>query len=175
MRVPRSIRPIACDTSGATIIEFAIVAPVFLAVLVAILQVALVYLAQDGLEGATETASRLLATGQAQQAGMNAAQFQTAACSSLPSYMNCSGLMVDVRTASSFSSADTGMPVLTYDSNGNVTTSFAYTPGGQAAIVVVRFMYLWPTSSGPLGFNISNQPGGKRLLLATSVFKSEYY
>ena len=175
MKVSRIIRQLACDSRGATIIEFAIVAPAFLAVLIGILQIALAYLAQDGLEGATETASRMLATGQAQRAGMTAAQFKTSACSALPNYMNCSSMMVDVRTASSFSAADTGMPTLTYDSNGNVSNSFSYTPGGQAAIVVVRFMYLWPTFTGPLGFNLADQPGAKRLLLATSVFKSEYY
>lgn len=175
MKVSRIIRQLACDSRGATIIEFAIVAPAFLAVLIGILQIALVYLGQDGLEGASETASRLLVTGQAQRAGMSASDFKTTACSALPSYMTCNNLMVDVRTASSFSAADTGMPTLTYDSNGNVSNSFSYTPGGQASIVVVRFMYLWPTLPGPLGFNLANQPSSNRLLLATNVFKSEYY
>jgi hypothetical protein len=36
-------------------------------------------------------------------------------------------------------------------------------------------MYLWDTQKGPLGFDLSTLSGGKRLLIATSVFKTEPY
>lgn len=163
------------DSRGATIIEFALVAPVFIAIIIAILEMALVYLAQAGLDTAAEAAGRLLMTGQAQQGNMSRSQFETAACEELPPFLQCDKLMIDVTTVANFSNANTGAPVLTYDKNENVTNSFSYSPGGQGAIVVVRLMYLWPTATAPLGFNISNETGNNRLLIATSVLKSEYY
>jgi Flp pilus assembly protein TadG len=163
------------DDSGAPAIEFAIIAPALLAVIIAVLQIAIVFLAQGGLETGAEGASRLLMTGQAQQSGMTQAQFKTAACNSLPPYLKCANLMVDVTTASSYSGAATSAPTLTYDKDGNITNNFSFSPGTQGAIVVVRLMYLWPVAPAPLGFNLSNQPNNKRLLIATSVLKSEYY
>ena len=73
------------------------------------------------------------------------------------------------------SAAASTSPTLTYDSHGNVNSTFAYTPGTQNQIVVLRLMYLWPTVTGPFGLNLTNQPGNQRLMYATSVFTTESY
>jgi hypothetical protein len=39
---------------------------------------------------------------------------------------------VDVTNVTNFSSANTALPTFTYDSNGNITNTFAYTPGRRA-------------------------------------------
>lgn len=175
------------DVRGATALEFALVAPVLIAMIVAIFEIAVMYFAQQGLETATETAARLILTGQAQQnfTGVKDAQgnvtktpqqqFKEAACASLPTFLQCSRLYVDVTNVTNFSSANTALPTFTYDSNGNITNSFAYSPGAQGAVVVVRLIYNWPTLAGPLGFDLSNRPGSQRMLLATSVMKTEGY
>lgn len=163
------------DNSGTSAIEFAIIAPAFIAMLIAIMQTALVFLAQDGLETGAENAGRLLMTGRAQQAKWTAAQFRSATCNTLPPFLKCSNLMIDVTTVSDFSGAPVSPPALTYDKDGNVSNSFSYSAGTQGAIVVVRLFYLWPVVPGPLGFNLANQPGNQRLLTSTSVLKSEYY
>jgi len=67
------------------------------------------------------------------------------------------------------------MPGLTYDANGNPTNTWSYSVGGAGSIVVMRLMYLWPVLPGPLNFNLANQGSNKRMLMATSVFKSEPY
>jgi TadE-like protein. len=171
----RSLKQLLENKRGASIIEFAIVAPAFFAIVVAIIETSFMFLASDGLETATENASRMLLTGQAQRSGFDRSQFKTAACADLPSYLKCTNLMVDVQTSSNFSSAEVSPPVITYDIYGNVTNTFNYSPGSGGAIVVVRLMYLWPTLTGPLGFNLADQPRGKRLLVATSVIKAEAY
>jgi Flp pilus assembly protein TadG len=171
----KTLRRLLHNNSGASAIEFAIIAPAFIAMLVAIIQIAFVFLAQDGLETGAESAGRILMTGQAQRANMTAAQFRSATCNALPPFLKCSNLMIDVTTVSSFSGASTGAPTIAYDSSGNVTNSFSYSMGTQGAIVVVRLFYLWPVAPGPLGFNLANQPGNQRLLASTSVLKSEYY
>ena len=61
---------------GATAVEFALVAAPFLALLVGILQSALVFFASRVLDEVTEEASRNLMTGQAQQGGVTQANFR---------------------------------------------------------------------------------------------------
>lgn len=176
MSTPNIFKRLLRDTRGASLIEFAFIAPAFFAILVAIMQTGMVYLAQGGLETAADTASRLLMTGQAQDGGMTADQYRTQVCQALPPYLKCSDLYVDVTTASNFAGANLGPPTMTYNaSTGAVTNSFAYNTGTQGAIVVVRLMYLWPVIPAPFGFNLANQPKSKRLLMATAVLKTEYY
>ena len=58
------------DRRGAAAVEFALVAPPFLALLFAILELALVFFASQALETVTQDSSRLIMTGQAQTAGL---------------------------------------------------------------------------------------------------------
>jgi Flp pilus assembly protein TadG len=172
-RARRGARALIADQRGATILEFAFVAAPLMALLMAILVTSTVYFAQEGLETATEATSRVLMTGQAQSGGYSAAQFKQAACNALPPFMNCANLLVDVESANSFSAIDTAAPAITFDSHGNVSNNFAYTPGNAGDIVVIRLMYIWKVPTGPLGFNLATLGNGQRLLMATSVAKTE--
>ena len=163
------------DERGAALLEFALVGSVFLALLFGSLQIALIFFAQQSLETSAEVTTREIMTGQVQHANMTTAQFKTLACNNLPTFFKCANLMIDVRTAPAFASASTAMPTLTYDANGNPTNTWSYDVGGAGSIVVIRLMYLWPVLPGPLNFNLANQGSNKRMLMATSVFKSEPY
>ncbi len=203
-------RVLASDEAGAAI-EFALVGAPFIALMIAAMNTALVFLAQEGLETAAEGAARLLLTGQAQTlqyytgsnttptTGMTATQFQNAVCGTLtynatagastqtsfggtmlPPFLSCSNLVVNVTTASSYSSAALTAPTFTYDSSGNVTaTGTGYNVSssstGQNLILVVQLIYLWPTTTGPLGFSLSNQANGDDMLVATQVITTENY
>lgn len=169
----RRPRALVADTRGAALIEFAFVAGPFIALLIATLQVSLVFFAQQNLETIAEKSVRQLLTGQAQSSGMTKAQFKSLVCFNRPAFMKCENFLIDVQVASAFSSADTGLPTLTYDGGGNVNDNFAYKPGVAGEITVARIMYIWDANKGPLGFDISNLSGGKRLLISTSVFKTE--
>ena len=163
------------DSRGAAMMEFGFVAAPLIALLIAIFQTSLVFFSQQGLQTTAEDTARLIFTGQAQQQGMTAAQFKTAACTKLPPFLACSKLMVDVRKASTFAAIDTTVPTITYDANGNPTNSLAYNLGGAGEIVILRLMYLWPVGTGPLGLNIANSGTANRLLIATTVSKTEPY
>jgi Flp pilus assembly protein TadG len=173
-----SLRYFASDARATTAVEFAMVAAPFIACLIAILQTGLVYLSNSALETATEKAGRMILTGTAQltaPTAMTQAQFVAAACTKLPSLLKCANLMVDVMTYTSFSAGNTATPTLTYNPDGTVSNVWNYTPGSPGDIVVLRLLYLMPVVGGPLNFALSNQPGGKRLLMATAVFKNEPY
>jgi Flp pilus assembly protein TadG len=171
------VRLAQCQRGGPAM-EYALLAPMFLALLIAIMQIALVFIAQQALETAAQGTARLALTGQSQAGAWSAATFKSKACTALTAsapFMSCNGLFVDVATATSFATANTSVPTITYDSSGNVTNSFNYTVGTQGAVVVLKLLYRWPTISAPLGFTIKNQSNGERVLLATSVFKVEPY
>ena len=173
---PESVRTFRRDARAATIVEFALVIAPLIALLLAILETSLVYFSQEGLETTAEAAGRLVMTGQAQSAGWSASQFQTQVCNTLPPYMSCSQLMIDVQSSSSFSNANIGMPTITYNSNnGADSNAWQYNVGAAGAIVVVRLMYIWPVPTGPLGFSLANTSNGRRVLMATSVTKTEPY
>ena len=173
--IPRPKRRLARETRGATIIEFGLVVTPLMALLVAILQTSLTFFAQQTLDTTAEKSVRQLQTGSAQSSGMSAAQFKTAVCANLPTFMKCSRVMVDVQVAQTFSAADTTTPTITFDSSGNPNNAFKYAPGGPNQITIVKIMYVWPVMNGPLGFNIATLSNGARLLMATSVFKTEPY
>jgi Flp pilus assembly protein TadG len=158
---------------GHAALEFAVVAAPFLALLFAILETALLFLANQTLETAAQNSGRLILTGQAQNQGYGMASFQQAVCTSLASFFNCNNILIDVRTASTFSAADTSLPV----QNGQLQNNFTYSPGNAGDIVVVRLMYQWPVYVSLLGLSnsLSNISGNNHLLMATASFRNEPY
>ncbi|WFU41571.1 pilus assembly protein [Bradyrhizobium sp. CB82] len=171
----RRWRAFFADRKGATAVEFALIGAPFIALLLAIIQTFLVFFAQQLLEQVVNQSSRAILTGQAQAQSMTQAQFANAVCKNVVILFDCKGLMIDVQVASAWSSANTGLPTLTYDAQGNVTNTWQYSPGNQGDIVVVRVMYLWPVYLGPLGFNLANQMNGSRLIMASTAFMNESF
>jgi Flp pilus assembly protein TadG len=158
--------------SGAAGAEFAIVIVPFLGLLFFSLNIGLVFLAQQTLQTATSQAARLIMTGQAQQQGLTAGDFQQAVCTNATSLFTCSGITVNVRTFSSF----TNVAMLNPVSNGAVDpTKMGYTPGNPGDIVVVQAFYQWPLFATLFGYNFSNLSGGLDLLVATAAFRNEPY
>jgi Flp pilus assembly protein TadG len=161
------------DQSGATAVEFGLVAAPFIALLVGIIQTFLVIFAQQLLQTVVTQSSRLILTNQAQSANMTQSGFAQQVCDQVAILFNCSGLMVDVETYTSFAAGDTSMPSLTFNAQGQVTNTWQYNPGLPGQIVIVKVMYQWPVFGGPLGFTLSNLSNGNRLLMATSAFQNE--
>jgi Flp pilus assembly protein TadG len=167
----RPFRRFARHDSGATTVEFAIVAAPFLALMFAIMETAIVFFAGQTLETAVADSARLIMTGQAQAQSFDQAKFKDAVCARVFTLFDCkNGMLVDVRKYTSFSAAATGKPI---DSNGNLVNNFVYQPGCPGDIVVVRIMYQWPVWVSLLGFNLADMAGSKRLLMATSAFRNE--
>ena len=217
------------DESGNAIIEYAIVGPMFIALLIATINTALIFLTQSAVESAAEGASRLVMTGQAQNwgyapsgsgytqynsnNGMKLADLKAAICGQINAaylpggadpnntgtysasmilpYMNCNNLYINVQTAASFAATSTG----THGTNGAVdsVTSIAgvlnadgtvntaqlqsnYSLGTGGNIEFVQVIYLWPTTTGPLGVDfITQQNTHNRYIVATSVLTTENY
>lgn len=155
---------------GSTAVEFALIALPFIALLVAMIETALVFFAGQVLQAATTEAGRLVMTGQAQ--GMTAAQFQQQVCNHAGGFFTCGDLSVNVQTFTSFASASTVNPIQSGKLN---TASFGFNPGKPGQIEVVQVVYPWPLGSDLLGLHLTDVNGGDSLLMATSVFRNEPY
>jgi len=170
-RGSRVIRRFGREGSGSAAIEFAIVAFPLILLLLAVLEVGLVYFATFALEGATAQGARLIRTGQAQSQKFSATQFKTEVCKNLTAPIQCSGLKLDVRHFSSFGGADMTNPL---DAKGNLKANFSYDPGTGGDVVVVRAFYEWDlTAKLPKDIALSNMANGNRLLVATVAFRNE--
>jgi len=176
-RAPAAVRSLTrrfrSDRKASAAVEFAMVAPLFFGLLFAIIDVALIFFAGQTLETATQTASRLILTGQAQNGSYTAAQFKTDFCNQIWVLLSCqTGVYLDVESYSSFSSVNITSPIVggTFSSSG-----FGYNPGTSGSIVVVRAFYQWPIFVPTLGFNPSNLNGNKYLLSSTAAFRNEPY
>jgi Flp pilus assembly protein TadG len=167
----KTARRLLRQEDGATAIEFGMVAAPFLALIFAIMETGIIFFAGQTLETAAADSARLIMTGQAQSRNLTAATFKTEVCNRIYALFDCAGGMkVDVRTFASFGAATAPRPV---DASGNFVDNFTYSPGAAGDIVVVRLMYQWPIYVSLLGFNLADISGGKRLLMATSVFRNE--
>jgi Flp pilus assembly protein TadG len=168
----RSIRHFLAARQAATAVEFAMIAPAFLALLIAIFEISLFLFAQQSLQNAAMQVGRLFMTGQAQSYSQT--NFNNLVCQNyLPSMFSCSKLAVVVQEYSSFAAASTSAPVL-YQ-NGQWVTTFAYNPGTPGQIMVVQLAYPWAAVGGPLGFLLSNLPNGAAEIMGVTAFRVEPY
>ncbi|TWB94737.1 Flp pilus assembly protein TadG [Bradyrhizobium macuxiense] len=165
----RLLRRFRRDRRGVTVVEFAMVAPLFFGLLFAIIEVAMIFFASQVLETVTQDSSRFIMTGQAQGLSYTQAQFKAYVCNKITTLFDCNnGIYVDVRS----------YPSSTGFSSVNITpitdpTQVKWCPGKDGDVVVVRLFYQWQLFVTQLGFNASNLPNGKRLLIATATFKNE--
>jgi Flp pilus assembly protein TadG len=164
------VRRFRCNRRGSAAVEFVLVAPVFFALLFAIIETALVFFASQVLENVTQNSARQILTGQAQTAGLTQAQFATYVCNQVPALFNCANIYIDVESYPAFSSVAINSQI---DGSNNFVNNMQYSPGGPGDIVVVRLFYQWPLFVTGLGYNISNLSGSKRLLSATAAFRNE--
>jgi Flp pilus assembly protein TadG len=158
---------------GSTVVEFALIAPVFFALLFAILESALFFFADQTLESVAQNSSRMILTGQAQTAGYNEAQFKAqyiCPTGSLASVLfNCANVYIDVQSYPAFSNITINSQI----NSCNFVPPTNYSPGNPGDIVVVRLFYQWQLYVTGFGFNISNLCGNQKLLAATVAFQNE--
>lgn len=167
----KAFRSFRFSRRGSAAVEFALVAPIFFALLFAIIETAIVFMAGQVLQSVATEAARTILTGQAQNAGYSQAQFQsTVVCPLIPALFTCANLYIDVESASSFTGFTLNNEVVGGVFQG---TNMLYNPGGPGDVVIVRLFYQWPLFVTGFGYNIANLSNGKRQLTATVAFRNE--
>jgi len=173
--MPRNIARFGAARDGATIVEFALIAPAFLAILFVIIETTLFLFAQATLQAAAVEAGRQFMTGQVQKAGTTQSNFKTnTICPMLSALFTCNNVQVDVATYSSFSSAVTSAPAL-YDTNGALISTGIWNPGTQGDVMVVQLVYPWQIFGIPIGSILPNTGHGTAEVMGVSAFMVEPY
>lgn len=171
-RWKQRLEAFAADKRGIAAVEFALIAVPFFFLIFGLLEVCVIFIMSSVLEHGASEAARSIRTGQFQQGGFGEVAFKNAVCAELFDLMSCGDkLSFDVKTFSSFAGTNNPSPI---DSGGDLDDSgFAFNPGGQNDIVVIRVFYEWdliiPIMSKPL----ANMSGDRRLLQATIAFRNE--
>ena len=155
---------------GATAVEFALVSIPFLVLVMAMIELGLVFLVSLTLENAIIDAGRTIRTGEAQSAKITAADFKTAVCARMNWLGDrCAGaLSLDVRTYADFASVSAS------NANGTLPNPLAWDPGQAGSIVLVRGYYTWPLVT-PLMKTGLQTANGKRIIYAATAFMNEPY
>jgi Flp pilus assembly protein TadG len=150
---------------GTSAIEFAIIAPVFLATVIAILEVAYFLFAQQTLQTAAVEFGRQFMTNQgpSQSSTINKVggnyngtlSTNSAACNIIKPLLSCGSVVVNVQAYQDYQSAVTSMQSM-FDGSCNAVSNWNYNGGNPGEVVVVQLMYPLKIVTGPLGFALSN-------------------
>ncbi|MEQ9609545.1 MAG: pilus assembly protein [Kiloniellaceae bacterium] len=162
--------PLARDQNGNVLIEFALVTPLFVLLIVGTLEVSVMFFTSSVIEGATVEAARQIRTGQVQESGDPMTTFQNQLCDSLFNVIDCSEVKFNVQTFSSF--GEVSMPI-EVDEDGEIVNN-GFTPGESGAVTVVRSLYRWEFMT-PLISNLMPAGLGGHLIVSTVAFQNEPY
>jgi len=189
LRPPNPVARLCRERSGATAVEFGLVALPFLAMVGACLENGLVAWEQEIIQQAVVEAGRQMYTGSFQTANAGTTdaatllgRFRTAICtqpSGIPrvTIFNCANVRVSITPAGSYAGATPVSPVV-INSNGisDWNPNFqSYTCGGASSIMVIQAAVDIPVFFPFLGAATANLPNQRRVLQAATVFKIEPY
>jgi len=176
-RLRRNARRMRAQSqSGATAVEFAMVAPVLFLFICGILEVGVLFFAQSTLQNAADDAARQVRTGQL-QGNITAAQLRTLVCNevgTLISTANCTAnLQIDMRVSNGFAGAN--YPSVT-NANGSLNTGAMTVQTADACqVVLFRAFYPWALMTPLMKPLIQNMPNGQYLLAVAEAFRNEPY
>lgn len=188
-RATRECSDFLRDEAGASTIEFCIVAVPFLGILLAIFNLGLTFFYTVNVNAAVQQAARQIKTGDVQMSGVaNAADFKTrylckGANSVTASFIDCSQMIVDIRTSDSFGVSD-----LSGEFYKTASTN-KFCLGAPQQVTVVRVAYPMPyfmpvlkgfgsstsVSYSGLVNDVPGYPGWKLLIIAAAAFRTEPY
>lgn len=160
---------------GATAVEFALIAAVFLWVLVGLVELGMLMLLNNGLEDGVDRAARLLRTGQTQRLNIDVSKFRSHICNQVLLKDSCMRkLIVDVRAYPDFGSIpDLSKPKR--DRNGNLNLRAQYVKGAPRQVLLVRAYYDWKFFTPMIGRLMSNDGSNAFLLSVATTFRTEPY
>jgi Flp pilus assembly protein TadG len=178
-RLPRRNRLVARFAraeQGAVAVEVSLTLVLFVTLVFALFELAMVLLAFTSLETAVQVAGRQIRTGEFQQGSSNSkTDFRNLVCANMGwlSSQCLANAVVDVRTYASFSQLAGSAPQAgsTFD-----PTKTCFTAGNPTDIVLVRAYFQWRLITPLLDAGFENMPGtGMRLMSSATAFRNEPY
>lgn len=155
------------DRSGATAVEFAILAIPFLFILFATVETGLMFMGQLTLDGGVEQVARLVRTGQLDADQMKPEPFRKLICDKVKVFLSCDKLTIDLRSYDTFEGID-----LSHPAAAEMNTTHTQT-GAAKTIMALRVYYPWEPIADIL--SRMNATDGKVTLASVTAFRTEPY
>jgi len=129
-------------TKGTVALEFAMIASIFLGLLLLVFELGFIFFAQVALDYAAREAARQMQTGQASPPDKTSFQVATL-CPYLNNFLNCGQVTIVLQPVTNFQTAMTTAPASPYAS------------GGPGSLMLLQVTYttglpLWPLNVGTL-------------------------
>lgn len=157
------------DKRGATLMEFAIVGPVFMFMLFSIVEYGLYFFKRSLVHNLLYESARVIQTGQIQKSDNPLTEFQAAYCAKTMSMLDCIDVSFDVRA---FDSLDAiAFPEAQFDANGR-PTNFVFEPGKGEQITAIRVAVPHHFIS-PMMQNVFQPEGVPAIIVGYSIAKNE--
>jgi Flp pilus assembly protein TadG len=170
-RTSAALRRFRRARTGATAVEFAIIAAPFFLLLMGILELALVFLVSTTLEHATHEAARQLRTGEFQMADKTTDdEFEDLVCARLAWIGDsCKAqLNIDSRAYGTISAMLTDQAAKPYDPEDT-----CFEAGGPGQVVLVRSSMKWKIFTPLLRPSMGASGDGTKYLRTTTAFRNE--
>jgi Flp pilus assembly protein TadG len=168
------------DRSGATAIEFTILAIPFSLLVFAILESCISFAGQQVMSNVADDIARQLRTGQikASDPTFTHDSLRNKICEKLEIMVadGCIGLNVDLRSFDTFEEAAALRIEFLGSSKDDRTlapSNFTFKPGPSLSKNVLRVFYEWPVITDFMRASMSNLKGGKTLHFATVTWQNE--
>ncbi len=163
------------DKTGATAIEFALVGIPFFMILIGTLETMLFFAAGTTLEGAAQSASRIIRTGQAQESADAESMFRDTLCEQIGGLVNCDNVQYEVIEIPNDSFAGVASFPPSFDEDGNLESQ-GFAAGGVESVILIRLVYNYDFITPFLGsFMDGGLGGGSYRHMATVVIRNEPY
>jgi Flp pilus assembly protein TadG len=159
------------DQRGAAAVEFALLIAPLLFMLMGIMEVSMQYFVSGALDAAVQRTARLVRTGQAQTMQMTVADLRNEMCADILDLFDCSSnsyILVD--TVSNLVAPTYTLPV---EADGQFTSDVTFEPGSGRSYVVVRGYFQFSPLFNVFGALSPGLSNGKRLLVASALFRNE--
>ncbi len=178
-KLRRTRKKFSQSETGATAVEFALVAGPFFLVLGVIIETGFVLFAEYTLQSAVQDSGRLIRTGQAQNSGYSVATFKAAICNTVSVLFDCnSKVTVYVNhSAQTFTQLNAMVPsFLTIGPTiTNAPFPVTYSCGGPLQPVAVVATYDWYFSMIGMNYLGNIMGNSARRLVGFAIFLNEPY
>ena len=174
-RIARRTSRFKKSESGLAAIEFSFVVGPFLLILCPIVETGCMMFSEYSLQAAVQQSSRLMRTGQAQSAGMSAADFKTKICNIVGSLMDCNKIVVYSDSAPTFAALKAKMPGslgVGTKADGSAGPA-SYKCGDPTEAVAVVATYDWTFVFPMMNFNANTSVTTMKRLVGISLFAAE--
>ncbi|MCJ2123639.1 TadE/TadG family type IV pilus assembly protein [Methylobacterium sp. J-077] len=178
------VRHYVLDRRGAAAVEFALVAMLFILVVLFIMTVATILFINQALDYATSRAARQILTGAAQASALDQAGFRTSLCQNLPASLKCSNLVINLYVVPTGTSPSSYYNYVKSDLSGLVIppltpSSGQYTLGTRGQFQYLQVIYpitfLPSVFASMLGSGATFNGAPAYLTISTAAFRNELF